>query len=66
MIALRMNPEQERIVKEKAHGLGLSISGFARLAMLQYEPAGPAAKPRPVGANPSIAPGVDKNDITTE
>lgn len=66
MIALRMNPEQEKIVKEKAHELGLSISGFARLAMLQYEPAGPAAKQRPAAANPSISPRVDQNDITTK
>ena len=66
MIALRMNAEQEKIVKEKASRLGLSISGFARLAMLQYEPAGPAAKQRPAAANSSISPGADKNDIATK
>jgi hypothetical protein len=65
MIALRMNSEQERIVKEKAHALGLSISGFARMAALQYEPAGSAGKQRPAVVNPSIAPGVDSNDITS-
>ncbi len=65
MIVIHINPEQEKIIKDKAHRLGLSISGFARLSMLQYEPAGPAAKQRPAVANSSISPGVDKDDNTT-